>query len=108
MSLMRLHELARTYQAEHEELATHEAVHDDRIALLSLLDLTQRHQAARDEAPRAGIEQRLAALTASAQQCMVCHHDSAAEQAFTLEIGRLREAVAHVLAAPAAVEGSTR
>ena len=100
LSLFRLHEVARIYQNEQSEVAVHEAVHEDRIALLSLLDLVNRHQyqPERDE-PKLHdlIEKRMLQLGASTETCNGCHSHLPAHVEFTAQLNELRQGLASLL-----------
>lgn len=100
LSLFRLHDVARTYQKEQSEVAVHEAVHEDRIALLSLLNLVNRYQRRPErEKPdlRNLIEKRMQQLGASTQMCNGCHSHLPAHVEFTVQLEDLRKGLSSMI-----------
>lgn len=97
LSLLNLEALARTYQTEQRHVATHEALHDDRVALLSLPNLAAVYDRGRDTEVLHLIEQRLRQLDSSTQACIGCHTDSPTHVEFARRLKELRELL---LAAP--------
>jgi len=106
LSLFRLHGLARTYQDEQSQVAVHEAVHEDRIALMSLLNLAracEQQPQGKAQELRGLVESRVQQLEASTKACNGCHGRLPAHVEFTARLEALREHLALILEpAPAA------
>ncbi len=108
LSLLRLHHLGRAYQSEQLEVAAHEAVHEDRIALLSLLTFIDRHRERlppEDAELGKPLEARLQQLVTSAVGCAACHSDLQEHREFAAQLAELRQELAAMFT-PGAAAGS--
>jgi signal transduction histidine kinase len=114
LALWRLHALVRVYQDEQSEVAAHEAIHEDRIALLSLLELLNRYGRTGELgtlATRERVEARLTHLETSTQACNECHRRLTVDVDVAgqlTQIEHLRRGVATMLKAGPAHEPASR